>query len=119
MSATLHGLPELDSSLSSTGTPESWRWQVRRTLVELRDLLATDHSEPDDGWLAARGAGVLRERDVLLDRIARLGPRVLQDPSLEEVRAEVRRLLVDVSHHLQRRRDLAWDDVELELGGSE
>jgi hypothetical protein len=35
------------------------------------------------------------------------------------VRDEAGRLLVDVEHHLQRRRDLAWDEVELDLGGSE
>ncbi len=29
------------------------------------------------------------------------------------------RLLTDINHHLQRLHDLAYDDVELELGGSE
>jgi hypothetical protein len=31
----------------------------------------------------------------------------------------VQRLLVDVGHHAQRLHDLAYDEVELELGGSE
>jgi len=31
----------------------------------------------------------------------------------------LKRLLVDISHHVQRLHDLAYDEVELELGGSE
>ena len=45
--------------------------------------------------------------------------QVLADPPVEDLRDRMLRLLVDVEHHLQRRRDLAWDEVELELGGSE
>ena len=35
------------------------------------------------------------------------------------VRADLLRLLTDVTHHVQRIHDLAYDEVELELGGSE
>ena len=35
------------------------------------------------------------------------------------MRTELKRLLVDIAHHVQRVNDLAYDDVELELGGSE
>ena len=31
----------------------------------------------------------------------------------------MKRLLTDISHHFQRLHDLAYDEVELELGGSE
>lgn len=112
-------LQQLQTRLSDVSNPAAWRWQVRRTLGEVRDLLALDPSASYDGWLAARGAGVLRERDALLVRLADLGPRVIREPTVDAVRADVRRLLIDVGHHLQRRRDLAWDEVELELGGSE
>lgn len=111
-------LHQFRSALSDAPTIEAWRWQVRRMLSELRDLLAVD-SGPYGGWLAAREAGMLRERNALLGRVAALGPQVLRDPSGDQLRTELRRLLVDVDRHLQRRRDLAWDEVELELGGSE
>ena len=39
--------------------------------------------------------------------------------SIEEVRERLRRLMGDIEHHLQRLSDLAWDDVQMELGGSE
>jgi hypothetical protein len=35
------------------------------------------------------------------------------------VAAQLSRLLVDIDHHAQRVHDLAYDDVELEIGGSE
>ena len=101
------------------GTPGSWRWRTRALLADLRDLLVTEYSASEDGWLAARGAGMLRERDVLLARVGAIWARVLQEPAAGTVRSELARLVVDVEHHLQRRRDLVWDEVELELGGSE
>lgn len=112
-------LQQLQSRISHARSPSAWRWQVRRTLAEVRDLISAESPADYDGWLAARGASMLRERNALLERLAELGPRVLREPTLDAVRADVRRLLVDVEHHLQRRRDLAWDEVELELGGSE
>jgi hypothetical protein len=116
MTATLH---HLHTRVSDALSPSSaWRWQVRRALVEVRDLLSVDVPVARDSWLAARRGGMQRERDALMARLNRLGARVLRE-SPREVRPEVRRLLVDVDHHLQRRRDLAWDEVELELGGSE
>lgn len=98
---------------------DSWRWRTRRLLAVQRDRLTADPSAAYDGWLAARGDGMLRERDSLLARLAVLGTRLLRDPAVEDLRSDLGRLLVDVEHHLQRRRDLVWDEVELELGGSE
>lgn len=109
----------LHSSLShARTTQEAGRWHVRRLLSEMRDLLTAD-APSYDGWLAAREAGMLRERNALLARVATLTPRVLHDTPLDDLRSELQRLLVDVEHHLQRRRDLAWDEVSQELGGSE
>lgn len=115
---TATSLHQLRSALSDAPTIDAWRWQVRRMLADLRDLLTAD-AGPYDAWLAAREAGMLRERNALLGRVAVLGPRVLRSPAGDQLHSELRRLLVDVDHHLQRRRDLAWDEVELELGGSE
>lgn len=79
---------------------------------QLRERLLRAAPEVGVG-LDARRTGHLRERDHLLARVAALR----EDPSASP--DALHRLAVDVDHHLQRRRDLAWDDVELELGGSE
>lgn len=117
---TTHHLhvPLTDSGAPADGVPDSWRWRARELLADLRDLLVTDSPAAADGWLAARRAGMLRERDALLARLGALGPQLLQEPAVG-VRSQLDRLVVDVEHHLQRRRDLAWDEVALELGGSE
>lgn len=97
----------------------NWRWTVRRRLVAVRDALVAERAGPRDGWLAARAGAVLRERNALLARLAELAPRVLAEPEVEPLRIELKRLVADIDHHFQRIRDLAWDDVEMELGGSE
>lgn len=112
-------LQNLHATLADARPADAWRWQVRRLVGEVRDLLSQENEASYDGWLAARGAGMIRERNALLARLADLGHRVLHDPAGDEVLAALRRLLTDVEHHLQRRRDLVWDEVEMELGGSE
>jgi hypothetical protein len=43
----------------------------------------------------------------------------LEHPDVDEVRDGLKRLLADVDHHVRREHDLAYDEVELEIGGSE
>jgi hypothetical protein len=120
MSATpLYPFPHLHAAVAEPADPGRWRWQARGLLSDLRDMLASESPVATDGWLAARGAGMTRERNALLARVAALGPQLLGDAPVNELRDQLGRLLVDIEHHLQRRRDLAWDEVELELGGSE
>jgi hypothetical protein len=97
----------------------NWRWVVRQRMAEVRDHLVSEGEHTADGWLAARGGLALRERNALLVRLGALGPQVLESPQVDVVRAELRRLVVDIAHHVQRLHDLAYDEVELELGGSE
>ncbi len=97
----------------------NWRWNVRQRMTGVRDVLMRESEHPDDAWLSARRGTALKERRVLLARIGALGPEVLVSADLDRVRDQGLRLLTDISHHLQRMRDLAYDDVELELGGSE
>ena len=52
-------------------------------------------------------------------RLSTLGPEILETPDVEATRLELKRLLVDIQRHVQRLNDLAYDEVELELGGSE
>ncbi|MDN5894640.1 MAG: hypothetical protein L0H93_11510 [Nocardioides sp.] len=97
----------------------NWRWQARQRLVTIRDDLGSEPAYFSEGWLAARAGAVLRERNVLMSRLMELGPVVLGEGDMDRVRADLRRLLTDLKHHLQRLSDLAYDDVEMEIGGSE
>lgn len=99
--------------------PANWRWVVRQRLAAMGDALIAESGGSDDAWLAARGGAMLRERNHLLARAARLGVVVLETEDLDAVGSDLHRLVVDVTHHVQRRHDLAYDDVVLELGGSE
>jgi hypothetical protein len=116
-------LQALDVALDAprqSGVPlGNWRWVVRQRMAAVRDALAAEATRADDGWLAARGGTAFRERNVLLGRLNHLAQVVLQTEQVEQVRVELKRLIVDVHHHVQRLHDLAYDDVELELGGSE
>ena len=97
----------------------NWRWVVRQRMAVVRDALLGVSGDPDDGWLAARGGSAFRERNALLGRLSALGPVVLESADVEAVRGEALRLLSDIGRHVQRLHDLAYDAVELELGGSE
>jgi hypothetical protein len=100
----------------------AWRWSVRRHLVPVRDRLLRDHPDRREAWISARAARTLRERDELLTRLNTLASQLMVAASpdeMDEVADRLGRLLVDIAHHHQRVHDLAWDDVELEIGGSE
>ncbi len=99
-------------------THASWGWHLRKELRALRVALL---SEPHvhEGWLVARCAQAQRERQALLARIAQLSPVVMLAEGVEDVRAEIERLLHDAERHQQRVSNLIYDSVSLELGGSE
>jgi len=120
IAGALRGLDQALDAPHQPGVPlGNWRWVVRQHLAGLRDALVSETDQPVDGWLAARGGNVLRERNALVHRLSSLGPDVLDSPEVDLVRAEIKRLIADVAHYLQRVHDLAYDAVELELGGSE
>ena len=123
MTSAATALSELHRALDSPRGPGvvagNWRWTVRQQMKAVRALLMLESEHPDDAWLSARRGTALRERSALLARIGQLEPEVLQCPDLEDVRNQGLRLLTDINHHLQRLRDMAYDDVELDLGGSE
>ena len=98
---------------------DRWRRLAQRHLADLRAALSAEADPSDDVWLAARSGGLQRERDALVARAAGLVGAVLGTPDVERLRSDLRRFLGDVGHHLQRRHDLAYDAVEIELGGSE
>ncbi len=120
MNTAITGLAAAAQQPLREGAPTtSWRWSVRQTMAAVRDALMQENSGSDDGWLAARGGAAFRERNTLLARLGDLGTRALEDPDVAAVRADVGRLVTDVSRHVQRINDLAYDEVELELGGEE
>jgi hypothetical protein len=99
--------------------PGAWRWTVRRRLVPVRDRLLREHPVRREAWLSARATRTLRERDELLARLNTLASQVLVAADVDELADRLSRLLSDIARHQQRVDDLAWDDVELEIGGSE
>lgn len=118
--AALRDLHEVLELAPGTGIAlGNWRWTVRQRLTGVRDLLIREYDVSENGWLSARRGSMLRERTSLLMRVSDLGPRVLEEPDVDSIRNELLRLLGDVRHHLQRLRDLAYDEVEMEIGGSE
>src|SRR3954447_10354958 len=127
MSNVPPGLPaalqSLDQALDAPRRPGiplgNWRWVVRQRMGGVRDALVGETAGSDDGWLAARGGSAFRERNALLGRLSTLGPEILETPDVEATRAELKRLVMDIQRHVQRINDLVYDEVNLELGGSE
>lgn len=114
LESAIHGLRQ---ALDHPDAPH-WRWGVRRHLSLVREALAQDSARSSDGWLAARARVHDRDRHHLLARVSSLGPRVL-DRLERDLEVELHRLLGDLEHFQQRRHDLVYDAVALELGGSE
>jgi hypothetical protein len=124
---TTPGLPAalqaLDQSLDAprrTGIPlGNWRWVVRQRMGAVREGLLGEPAGSKDGWLAARGGAAFRERNALMTRLTELSAQVLETADVEATRIELKRLVADVNRHLQRLNDIAYDEVEMEIGGSE
>jgi len=117
-SAALRALDHALDAPRGAGVPlGNWRWSVRQRLVIVRDRLVAETLGSQDGWLVARGGAAFRERNDLLARVSALTPAVLEVHDAEQVRLDLKRLVIDIAHHVQRVHDLVYDDVELELGG--
>lgn len=119
MTATTASLEDLLRPGYDRDKVGAWRWSVRRQLVPVRDRLLLEHPDRREAWLSARAARTLRERDELLTRLNALAAQVLVAPDLDDLADRLSRLLADIARHHQRVQDLAYDDVELEIGGSE
>src|SRR3954466_9315290 len=116
---TSDALRALDHALDAprgAGVPlGNWRWSVRQRLVIVRDRLVAETLGSQDGWLAARGGATYPERCLLVGRISAVMPAVLEVHDAEEVRRQLKRLVVDIAHHEQHISNLVYDDVEMEL----
>lgn len=98
-----------------------WAATVRARLATVNTELdkARGMARSRDGWLSARERTNNRERRRLRQRVAAIGPRILDHPESETSMRELRRVAVDLEHYRQRLHDLVYDAVALELGGSE
>ena len=110
---------DLREMLSADRTSPEWRWQVRRTLKDVKKALGAKQTKHWDAWLAARAHTSNRDRRQLQARVSALAAMVLDRLDTEGVARELARLTSDLEHHLQRMHDLVYDSVSLELGGSE
>jgi len=119
MTGLEHALTGLRQALDAPRRHRVWRWLVRHRLEGVRDALAGELSMEGDVALAAREQTLQRERTVLLGRLAVLSASVLDEPDVETVRDELRRLVAAAERYRQRLNDLAYDSVSMELGGSE
>lgn len=112
-------LRELRTILAADCTAPDWRWKVRLRLAEVKESLTDPQGRQPEAWLAARSQLSNRERFQLQARVSTLATGVLDKLDTSTVVHEVQRLLGDLEHHVQRRHDLVYDSVSLELGGSE
>lgn len=110
---------ELRQILTADCTAPEWRWNVRRRLSEVKDALSDVQAGHPEAWLAARTQLSDRDRFQLQARVVALSGGVLDKLETETIVHQVRRLLADLEHHVQREHDLVYDSVSLELGGSE
>ena len=112
-------IKELRQILAADCRAPEWRWNVRRRLSEVKDALGDPQSRQQEAWLAARARISARDRFQLQARVTALAAGVLDKLDAERIVQEVRRLLGDLEHFVQREHDLVYDSVSLELGGSE
>ena len=110
---------ELRQILAADYRAPEWRWNVRRRLSEVKEALSSPLSGHQEAWLAARTRLSNRDRIQLQGRVSALATGVLDRLDAETILHEVKRLLGDLEHHVQRQHDLVYDSVSLELGGSE
>ena len=110
---------ELRQILAADHRAPEWRWNVRRRLSEVKDALSSPLSGHQEAWLAARTRLSNRDRIQLQGRVSALATGVLDRLDADTILHEVKRLLGDLEHHVQREHDLFYDSVSLELGGSE
>ena len=112
-------ISELRQILADDPAVPEWRWNVRRKLSEVKEALSQPQARQPEAWLAARAQLSNRDRSQLQGRVMAVSAGVLDKMDTETILSEVKRLLGDLEHHVQRVHDLVYDSVSLELGGSE
>lgn len=125
-----NAVTELRAILAADPSSPEWRWHVRVRLQAVQEALAPvaavpvgarSGAERDDGygWLAPRAEGTDRRTVQLRARVGVVASGVTDRTDAPSIQRQVRRLLHDLEHLLQRDHDLVYDSVSLDLGGSE
>ena len=98
---------------------QAWRTMVHQRVNGIRDALLRESARGGDVWLANRAQALNEDRRKLVTQLSSLGAQLAQVRDVEPVRAELHRLINRLRHHSRRMSDFAYDQVSLELGGSE
>ena len=115
-----HAVEGLEQALQSPPRLQrSWGHIVRQRTVQVADALTAESPVAIDSWLTARSGHLDRERNRLLTRLSVLGSQLGDSTDIEQLRESLRRLVRDVRHHHQRVNDLVYDELALDVGGSE
>lgn len=127
MAVVDQAIHELEAELASAGDGMqeqsvlgfAVRDRLRDRLNAVMEALSGDRVGDGDGWLAARGRRTDKDRLMLVSRLSAASARMADHAMFAPTATEVRRLTRELDRYLQRVHDLAYDAVELELGGSE
>jgi hypothetical protein len=115
-----HAVEGLEEALKSPPRlQQSWGHIVRRRAAQVAEALTAESPVAVDSWLSARAGQLERERNRLLTRLSVLGTLLAESTDLEKVRDGLCRLVLDVRHHHQRMNDLTYDELALDVGGSD
>lgn len=115
-----HALSGLERALSTPPRlQQSWRYLVKQRLTWVDAALASDNPHDADPWLQPRLERLRRERTALMGRTSVLAATICDAVDLEPVRESLARLVHDLERYQQRVNDLAYDAVDLDVGGSE
>jgi hypothetical protein len=98
---------------------QSWRYLVKQRLTWIDAALAADNGYDAEPWLQPRLDQLQRERARLMGRTSLLATTICDAVDLEPVRASLARLVHDLERYQQRVNDLAYDAVDMDVGGSE
>lgn len=99
--------------------PQPWRHLAAQRVGAVIDALTAERTVAGDPWLAARAGHLEQEQAGLLTRLRVLGAMLADGTDPEGARQGLVRLVADIRRHRQRVCDLAYDAVDLDVGGSD
>jgi hypothetical protein len=115
-----HALDGLERALlTPPRLQQSWRYLVKQRLTWVDAALAADNTYDAEPWLQPRLERLHRERVRLMSRTSLLASTICETLDLEPARESLARLVQDLQHYQQRVNDLAYDAVDMDVGGSE
>jgi hypothetical protein len=79
----------------------AWRWDVRRRLLRVRELLMAEQSGASEDWDDGRGPSAFKQHTALLVELARISDEVLDSQDPEAVRRRIKQLIRDIVVHLR------------------